>query len=387
MHLRSLAIPLLLVSFTFVNPCDKTDRERKPGADDTIYDVTVIYPEFTSVPQAYSVDGVFDVSQVDNVTANADGEIEQLFVNEGDTVSKDDPVVAISNTELLDRIDVKRARIKEYQARLNEVQFKLEGTGGEDQATTIEDTAFLDEDPIDEPINKQYGDTSKPKLKPKSLKALAEVIEATVDTLTKEADVLDRKLLKLTQNSPATGVVTKVYVSENNKVKEQDKLIEISQTDPLSITFYVPDSVASFVDKHSKVKVAPIDAPDFKGTGTVYYIDPNIDTKTGKIKVRAHVSNETGRIKGGQNATVDLATRKMSRVIVMPKRVLHYEDDKKYVFIVYRDQAKLVQVNTGDETDDGKIHIRGDLRVDDPIIIDRPMELKHNSFVKVMKKQ
>jgi len=384
--LRSLIFPLIAVSFTFVNPCDQPAKVRQPGADDKIYEVKVIYPQFTSVPQAYSVDGKFDVSEVDIITANASGEIEQLYVNEGDTVEQDDPVVSISNSNLVDRIDLKRAKIKEYKARLEEIQIKLEVSAGVDQPVNLEDSTFLDEEPLDEPVKKDFGNASAPKPKPRTIKAMAEVLEATIEAWTKEADILDRKLLDLTLNTPVSGVVTKKFVSEGNRVKVQDKLLEISKTDPMSVTFLLPNEIASFVDKHSKVKVYPTDNPDAKGQGNVYFINPNIDTNTGKIEVRAHVVNTNGLIKGGQNAKVQLNTRKMSRVIVLPKTVLYYENGKKFVFIAYRNQAKLVEVTTGDEDDNGQVQIFGELRVDDPIVMDRPMELRHNSFIKVTKK-
>lgn len=387
MFARFFIYPLIAMSFTFVNPCDKAPAgPKKPGANDTVYDVKVIYPKFTSVPQRHTVDGVFDVSETVNVMATAPGEVEQLYVDVGDVVTKDDPIISLTNTQLTDLIDLKRAKVKELQARLKQAQAKLNITGGEDLPVTIEDTLFLDEEPvIEEPTAKPYGDANRVQ-KPATLKALAEVLETTIDSINKQTDVLDRKLLNLTHNSPIGGVVTKKFVAESNPVKEKDHLVEISKTDPMSVSFELPEKMASFIDKHSSVKVSPIDATEVTGSGTVYYIDPNLDSGNETIKVRAHVSNEDGRIKGGQKAKVRVATRKMARVIVLPKTVLYYEDDKPFVFTIHKEQAKLVSVTTGEENEDGTIQIFGDLRIDDPIIIDRPVELKHNSYVKVLKK-
>lgn len=383
--IKSLTIPFIIaISFSFVNPCD-SPKDKKPRASDTIYDVSVVHPEFQSVPKAYKVEGTFDPSEVSYITANADGHVEQVFVDAGDSVAKDDPVVSVSNTETLEKIDIKRAKIKELQARLNQAQGRIEASDGEDLPATIEDTMFMDEEPFDQVPQRQFGDAGTPPQRPKTIKGLVEVLEASIDSLTKQAEVLDRQLLDMTQNSPVNGVVTKILVSENNKIKQQDKLVEISNTNPMSVTFLVPGDVASFIDKNSKVKVAPLDAPEVAGTGTVYFISPNIDSSTGKIECRAHVSNEDNKIKGNQKASVSVHTRKMDRVIILPKRVLYYEDKKSYVFIVYRNQAKLVEVTIGETNEEGLVQIYGDLRVDDPIIIDRPIELKHNSFVKVVK--
>lgn len=384
MFSKSLIATLLAFSFTFANPCSQNGPEtRKPTKDDTVYEVSVLYPEFVSVPKTHTVEGVLDVSEITTITASAGGTVDQIFVSEGDSVSIDDPIISLSNSDLIDFIDVKRAKIKEYNARLKSAQEKLDLYGNEDQPASLQDTNFLDEEPVDEPVEKEFGDTTAPKERPSSIKALIELLENSVDRLTKEADILDRRLLELNHVSPVAGVVTKVYVSESNKVKQQDKLMDISQTNPMSIAFHLPQDEASFVDKHSQVQVSPLDAPTVKGQGQVYYIDPNLNTGTNTIEVKAHVSNDDGKIKGGQKATVWVTTRKINRVILLPKKALYYEEGKIYVFIIYRDRAKLVEVTTGEEDDKGNIQIFGDLRVDDPVIVDRPLELHHNSFVKI----
>lgn len=374
----------LALSFTFANPCSqKEPQNQTPKGDDIIYDVSVIYPEFVSVPKTYNTEGVFDFSEVTTVTAKFKGEVDQVFVNEGDAVAVDDPLVSLSNLEIIDIVDIKRAKVREYTARLKETQEKLAEFGNEDQPASMEDTSFLDEEPGDEAIEKDYGSQATPPERPRSLKAMAEMLETLVDGKTKEADLWDKRLLDLNHLSPVNGVVTKKIVSEGNTVSEKDPLIEIVQTDPMSVTFNLPQDEASFVDKHSDVKVSPLDAPETQGTGQVYYIDPGLSTGTDNIQVRAHVSNDENKIKGGQKASVMVTTRKTNRVILLPKNILFYENDKKFVFIVFRERAKLVEVTTGDEDAKGNIQIFGDLRVDDPIIIDRPLELRHNSFVKI----
>jgi multidrug efflux pump subunit AcrA (membrane-fusion protein) len=385
MH-KLLLTGLIALSFSFANPCsNEADHHRGPSKNDTVHEVEVTYPEFVSVPKTHESEGTFEASEIFNITANATGSVDELFVSNGDTVGKEDPIISIANTELLERIDIKRAKIKEFNARLKEIQAKLDLTDNEDGPITLQDTDFLDEDPIDEPTGKNYGDPNEPNLHPKTLKTLAEVLETYVDRLTKEADALDRQLLELTHNSPVNGIITKMHVSEGNKVDKKDVMVEISKNNPLSISFELPQGVASFVDKHSRVRVIPEGAKESKGQGQVYFISPNLTSGSQRILVKAHVSNDQGLLKGGQTATLYVTTRKMNRVIKIAKSALFYEDDKTYVFIAYRGRAKLVEVKIGDEDDDNNVEIFGDLRVDDPIIVDRPKDLKHNSFVKIAK--
>ncbi|HLD45264.1 MAG TPA: efflux RND transporter periplasmic adaptor subunit, partial [bacterium] len=289
--IRPIIAAALAVSFTFVNPCSQESKVQKPKSSDPVYDVTVVYPKFISIPKKYHVPGTLEASEKNFVTANAAGEVEQVYVSVGDKVLKDDPLVSIASTQLMEKIDIKRARIKEYQARLSAAQAGLDETGGEDRPVSLEETQFLDDEPVDEAVvEKKFGDADNATKTPKTLKALVEVLESAIDVLQKESNVLDRSLLQLSHLSPVEGTVTELLASERNRVGERDKLVEVSQTNPMSVIFYLPEETASHADKNSSVKVLVTDAPDVSGEGTVYFISPNITTEVGKIEVRAHLA-------------------------------------------------------------------------------------------------
>jgi membrane fusion protein (multidrug efflux system) len=385
MKLRSIILPLMAISFSFVNPCSqKTDPNTAIPDDETVFDVDVIYPQFRSVPRLHEVDGTFDVSETITITASAAGTIDQILVSVGDTVRKDDPLVQISNIDITDRIDLLRAKVKEYEARLKVAKAKIVEAGHEEGSVTVEETSFLDDEPIDEPSTPtQFGNANEPKIIPQTQKALVDVLSAQIERANKEADALDKKLLELTLLSPTGGTVMKIPVSESNKVSEKDPLMELSKIDPMSVSFNLPEDVASFVDKNSAVTVSPTDAPEVTGQGQVYFINPDIDKQTSTILLKAHVSNENSLIKGGQKAKVKVATRRTDRVVDVPKNVLVYENDQVFLFTVQGKRAKLIEVKVGNPTTDGKIQVSGDVHSEDPIIINRPSELENNSYVKM----
>lgn len=384
MKLRTFIAPILAISFSFTSPCSGPKKADGPREGDQIFTVQSVNPEFRSVPKAYSVEGTFAVSELTQVKAHVDATVEQVFVNEGDLVTEADPLVSLSSTQVLEQIDINRAKVKELNARLSLYGVRIDNAGGEDVPTTIEDTEFLDEDPIEEdPVQQKIGDTTVPTTKPNTLKALGDVVEAQVAKINKQTASLERKLLRMTLTSPATGVVTAVKVSDTNPVKEKDVLIELSQVDPMSVVFQLPEDVANFVDKNSKVKVSPVDAKEVKATGQVYFVDPSIDPVTKTLTVKAHVANKNGVIKGGQKAKVQVNTRKIDRVIVLPKTAIHEANGKNFVYVIYREKAKEMEVEVGDQLDDGMVLVySSSLRVDDDIITDAPEELKHNSYVK-----
>lgn len=388
MKLYATFLPILALSFSFIGPCQKTQGTNNtvaPAPNDKIFEVSVVHPEFKSVAKTHTVDGSIDVSDVTTITAAGPGFVDQILVNEGDMVITGDSIITISNTELTSAIELKGAKIVEMQAKLNEAKARLEDGGGvANQPMNSDDTTFLDEDSANaQEQPKQFGDANQ-QAPVTTLQAFVTYLEARISKMMKETEVMNRQLQQLSQMSPVTGIITKKLVSLSNKVSEKDKLLDIVTTNPLSVTFFLPQNEASFIYKSAKVTVSPKDAPDVRATGTVYFVSPNTDPTSGTIEIRAHIDNPENRIKGGQKANVSVSTNKVDRVVVLPKKVLVFENNKSYVFVVYKNQARLTEVTLGEETEDGNIQVYGDLRVDDPIITNRPAEMKDGAFVKTI---
>lgn len=386
MHARPL-IAIIALAFQLANPCSEKNKPqvREPGETDPVYEVEVVYPENSATPRTHLVDGQFEASEVTYITAGYAGDVSQVLVNEGDTVAENDPLVILSNSDLNDALDLARARQKEVDAHLKKAQSSLRALGEDDRPVTVEETRFLDDDDLNvtPPPPKPYGSADDTNKKPNTLRELIATLEASSERLGKQIEILEKKLLNMTHNSPVSGIVIKKHVAEKTKVAEQNNMMEIARTNPMSVVFKLPEDVASFVDKHSTVKVSPVDAPDVSGEGTVYFIDPNVNTLTRTIEMKAHVANDKGLIKGGQKAKVEVATRKIDQIMSLPKKTLVYENKKMFLAIVDGNQARLREVKVGKDLGQGNIEVISNLSVDDAIIVNRPAGLKNGSFVKI----
>lgn len=383
-------IPLLALSFTYVDPCSPNSRhvKKEPQPTDRIYDVSVIYPKFQDVPRVHDVDGVFEPVEVLTVTAAADGEAQEILVNAGDRVNEGDPVVKLSSDTLNSLVETKRARIKELEIRLAQAKASFQGMAVPDRPVMREEVDFLDEEPFDDMAERRDFE-EKPKKKsedPVTLKELVELLESRIEHLGKEVQALEGKLKILQHASPATGVVTKIFTSPKNHVRAGNPLIEVSRLDPMAVAFDLPRDVASFVDKYCKVSVSPKDVPDAKGEGTVFFISPNIDQKNATIQVRAEVSNPDFRLKGGQLAAVHIETRKVDSAMAVPKQAVVSRDGKPVVFVVRGNFVKQIGVRVVRELVDDKVEIVAEERVavDDPVVVNPPVDLMDAAFVRLL---
>lgn len=377
-----LLIPFVVGFFTFSNPCSQRAayQPERPAEGEAVFEVDVINPKYAETPRTYDVEGEFEESEIDFVTARYSGIIDEVFVNEGDAVVEADPIIAISSEELLDQVDIKRAKIKEFTARLNLAKAKLTTMPSPDTPVSSDDVTFLDEEPAMTPPTK----IGEPAEQPKTLQELADTLEALVERYTTEADALDKVLLDLHHKSPVAGTIMEILFTKGNRVKDQDKLVSIARTNPMSVSFAVPQDVASFVDKTSRVRITLLDAPDVSADGTVYFVSPDLDPVNKSIELKAHVENSGDRIKGGQKARVKLATNKKDLALIVPESAVINHGSKKYIFAVYGNQARLLEVIAGAHMDGERVEVKGvDLNVDDYVVMNPPQGLKNDAFVKI----
>ena len=384
-----LFMPLLALSFTFINPCSPNSRfiKKEPKPTDKIFAVEVTTPTSHDVPRIHITDGVFEPVELATVTAAGSGAVEQILVSVGDKVSPDDPLITISSKELSDLAELKRLRARELEVRLARAKESFRGMAVPDRPVTQAEVDFLDDEPMDESASQREQEMPEQKPEdPVTLRNLVSLIEVMLERLNREIQMLDGRLASLNQTSPVGGVVTKIATAEKNHVHEGDPLVDVARLEPMVAAFKLPQDVANFVDKYSRVTVFPVDAPDLTADGTVSFISPDIDEENHVIALKAEVSNPEQKIKGGQAAKVRIETRKVDSVLgILPGAILH-EGDKAFVFVTHGNFVKKVEVQVGRNLADGTVEIIADIRVDDPIVINPPTDLGDEAFVRVAEK-
>lgn len=155
------------------------------------------------VPWDYRVDGTGRLMPVTQreVFAPWDGQVYELYVEGGEHVEKDQPLIKLNNDEL-------KAELVKVESELQEKQKLLHSLKA--QADDAE----------------KYGKTDE-KLKAKG-KALETQVE--IDGALLQKDILQERLKKLTVLAPIAGVVTTFQVQqllENRPVKRGDLLLQV----------------------------------------------------------------------------------------------------------------------------------------------------------------
>lgn len=388
MQLRTLILPsLFFISFTLPGPCSssKGPPQAKPG--DVVYEVNTTLPRFEDMPRQATSRGLFSASDKLVVKAMLSGIVEKVYVGEGDRVKVDDPLCLFRSEELNNQIELKKAEISEAETVLETLRKKM-GLGGDTyyRGQGEDEPVFLDEDTEGDTDYYQGEDKyqEKPTYQVQEEPKVKEQ-KALVERLYKELTLLEEKLKKLNISTSIDGMVQKRLVTEGSVAEKGEALFEIVTLNPITLTFSVPQSVSTYVDKLIKVKVSPAESPEITLQGDIYYISPSINPTNKTLEMRVHIPNEKEQIREGQEGIATVLTRKMDKILVIPKKALVMEKDKHIIYVVTGTQVSKTEVKVLGETKTGEIAIDANIRIDDPIVISGQVNLKDGSFVKIIK--
>ena len=197
------------------------------------------------------------------------------------------------------------------------------------------------------------------------VRTTAEALEASADA--DRAAVVNAKLLLnyCTIRSPIDGRTGNLKVHAGNVVKANEtEMLQILQTNPVYVTFAVPEEHLAAIRKHNdegKLKVIVTDkAGQNPVFGNLTFLNNEVDQSTGTILLKATFQNDQNILWPGEftNVTLTLTTR--PNAIVVPSEAVETGQEGQYVFIVKNDMtAELRPVTVGTTIGDQTIIEKG----------------------------
>jgi RND family efflux transporter MFP subunit len=257
------------------------------------------------------------------VSSEVDGIVKNLRVNEGSPVSKGMALIELNETDY--RLDVNRADAALRQADASLANAKLE----------YERKAALYKEEL---VTKQQFEDISARL------ALA---EGELDRSKASLSLAKEKLAKTKIYSPLAGVVREKRLTAGDYVRNGSQLLWIVQSDPIKLSFTVPEKDVGKLKIGQDVmfKIDTYPNTEFKGRLSTIY--PSLEEKTRTLQVEALVPNHDNRLKPGLFAKVTLYTGQAKDIVVVPITAVLYEDSRVKVFIADGDRAKERTVKIG----------------------------------------
>lgn len=170
---------------------------------------------------------------------------------------------------------------------------------------------------------------------------LQAVSQATVDTdvatlkskqaqLAAQQALLAQKLVK----APFPGQLGIRQVDLGQYISPGTPMVTLQQLDPMEVDFTVPQSQVDLVHVGMKaqLRTSAVDGKTF--TATVTAIEPQIDTSTRNLKVRARVANPRHQLLPGMFATVHVDQGGTRNYITLPNAAVVYNPYGSTVYVV-----------------------------------------------------
>ena len=173
--------------------------------------------------------------------------------------------------------------------------------------------------------------------------------------------------------APADGIVNSINYTENSIAEKGSILFRVSDKKARCIKANINENSIESIKKDQPVSIrfSAISGRRFKGT--VYSISneaKQTGVLTGKetaVEITIKLEGEDKRLKIGYTAECEIQTSVDRDIIIIPYEYIHSDESGDYVFILKKDRSVKRYVKTGKEYKNG-VSIKSGLKVNDIII-------------------
>jgi len=266
------------------------------------------------------------------IRARVDGELQQIYFQEGQDVQKGD---------LLAQIDP-----RPYQAQLDQANAKK----AQDEAQLANANIVLSRNTMlmkNKVIDQQTLDTRK--YAADQLQALVAADQAAIDNAQTQLDYT-----RIT--APIAGRLGIRLVDAGNIVRSTDAtgILTINQVQPISVVFTLPQQDLGAVRdalQHNKApRVIALDRDNLStlAEGSLEVLDNQIDSTTATVKLKAVFANTNYDLWPGQFVNVRLLLGVKNGAITAPARAIQRGPNGSYVYVIEAgDKAAMQPVRVG----------------------------------------
>jgi RND family efflux transporter MFP subunit len=321
---RTTLLAALLLALTFAAGCAKKPEKEKPPPPEVVYatptarDVTEV-EEFTGYTRA--------VKTVE-VRARVTGYLDKVLFKDGTDVKEGDTLFQIDSRTYKAEVDKAEAMVKQTEATLDRITSDLR----RGRAMVTGRAISMEE------LDKLTGNRNEADA---SVRAARATLEAT------------RINLAYTKiSAPIGGRVSRTMVDAGNLVKADETMLTTVVTlDPIHAYFDVDErtvlqlrrmiqekKITSSRVQPLIVKVGLADEEGFSRSGTIDFVDNQLDPGTGTLRVRAEVPNApingVSTLSPGMFVRIQLPVGKPQPSLLIPETALGSDQGNKFVYVI-----------------------------------------------------
>jgi membrane fusion protein (multidrug efflux system) len=356
MNSKKIITPLLLtllIGFLVVQKInDKAEKQNgkaqgggKPGMKGPV-PVKAIKIKTSAVPQNIQSGGTLLADEQTELRFETSGKIVAIYFEEGKAVRKGDLLVKMDDATLKAQEEKIMAQVKLFED-LEKRQKELLGKEGISMIDYLRTQNDLDAARADLKLNRE-------------------------------------QIKKTALTAPFDGTIGLKWVSVGAVVGPETRIAAIQNIQRIKVEFNLPEKYAGRIDKGSEIEfVSAGSSKSYKAK--VYAIEPNIDTKTRNMVIRALTQND-GKLFPGAFVNVKVALQTIPDAIMIPTATIIPVLKGQKVYTVQGDSVVEKMVSIGLRTE-GYLQITEGLKPGDTLITSALMQLKKGAKIKVVQIQ
>jgi membrane fusion protein, multidrug efflux system len=359
-----LAQPLQYVRGWFGGGATETRTARPAPAQRVVADVASESPAPIEVTAIGTVQPIAMVQ----IKSRMDGEIASVNFEEGQEVKEGDTLFTLDDSAVKAQLQQAQANLERDRAQLDRAkievtrQSELAGRGVA-SAQKLEDT--------------------------KTAEAVAEASVRASEATLENARV---NLNYTTIRAPIDGRTGAVSFKRGSIVKAVDTaptvapLVTVTQMKPIYVGFTVPerhlaDLRAAMAAGALPVAVTVPAQPKDVITGTLTFIDSQVDVTTGTISLKAKFANDDERLWPGQFVNITLTLGVQKNAIVVPNVAIQVGPNGPYVFVIRQDSTVELRLVKPDRSVGDKTVIAEGIKAGERVVVDGQLRLGNGARV------
>lgn len=276
------------------------------------------------------------------VRSRVSGAVLSAHFREGALVKQGDLLISIDPDPYAAEVERQKAAVSAAEARVSLTRSELE------RGKQLSGNSYLSKSDLDRRTN-DYNEAE----------ASRQAAAAALKTAQLNLDYTEVR-------APVAGRVGKLEVTTGNLVAAgpgAPVLTTLVSVDPVYVLFNADENVVAnaleatppSADGAPDISQIPVEITTVTGqtaSGSLQFIDNQVDAGSGTVRMRAVFDNPHGRLMAGQFARVRLGRAEASEAIAISERAIGTDQNKKFVMVVGNDnKAAYREIQIGKEVD------------------------------------
>ncbi len=347
-----------LLFFLFFYACQGDEAKQLPEEKKAV-SVSASKVKSMDVPHFIAQTGTLLPDESVIVKSEAKGRIREICFEEGRKVREGTLLVKLDDAKI-------RAQIKRLNAQIEQHKIELALT----EKTLERKKNLLRNDVISD---QEFDDLTAQKAIGRSLIAQSEA------SLIEAQENLDDTRIR----APLDGITSERLVSEGDYMAVGDPVVTVVRINPLKVSVRIFEKFKKKIHRGMPVNITVDAFPGEVFNGKVYFISPEVDTKTRTFLVKAMVPNSGFRLNPGMFANISIEQERDGKALVVPWEAIVQLEDRAFLFTIEKKKARQVPVEVVKIFDD-MAEVKGSLEPGQQVVIDGKFTVDDGDTVRIL---